>query len=132
VSAGKPLNISVRAQVETGADVLISGFINFGTAAKKVILRALGPSLQQSGVTDALADPILELHAGDGTLITTNNNWKDNTALEQQDITSNQLAPTNDLESAIVSTLQPGNYTAIVTGKNGTTGVGLLEFYSLR
>jgi glucose/arabinose dehydrogenase len=130
-TAAQPLNISVRARVGTGADVLISGFINSGTAAKKVILRALGPSLQQSGVTDALADPVLELHGGDGSLITTNNNWKDNTALQQQDITSNQLAPANDLESAIVSTLQPGNYTAIVRGQGNTSGVGLVEVYDI-
>jgi glucose/arabinose dehydrogenase len=130
-TAGQPLNISVRSRVGTGADVLISGFINSGTAAKKVILRALGPSLQQSGITDALADPVLELHGGDGSLITTNNNWKDNTALEQQDITSNQLAPVNDLESAIVSTLQPGNYTAIVKGQGNGTGVGLVEVYDV-
>src|SRR5687767_12803477 len=69
--ASQPLNISVRSRVGTGADVLISGFINSGTAAKKVILRALGPSLQQSGINDPLADPVLELHASDGSLITT-------------------------------------------------------------
>ena len=125
----QPLNISVRARVGTGSDVLISGFINTGTAAKKIILRALGPSLQQSGVTDPLADPVLELHAGDGSLITTNNNWKDNTAQQQLDITNNQLAPPNDLESAIVSTVQPGTYTAIVRGN--TPGVGVLEVYDV-
>jgi hypothetical protein len=114
-----------------GADVLISGFINTGTAAKKVIVRALGPSLQQLGVADALADPVLELHAGDGSLITTNNNWKDNTAQQQMDIINNQLAPPNDLESAIVSTLQPGNYTAIVRGQGDGTGVGLVEVYDV-
>jgi len=126
---GQPLNISVRARVGSGSDVLISGFINTGTAAKKIILRALGPSLQQSGVTDPLADPVLELHAGDGSLITTNNNWKDNTAQQQLDITNNQLAPPNDLESAIVSTVQPGTYTAIVRGN--TPGVGVLEVYDV-
>jgi glucose/arabinose dehydrogenase len=130
-TAGQPLNISVRSRVGTGADVLISGFINTGTAAKKVILRALGPSLQQSGITDALADPVLELHAGDGSLITTNNNWKDNTAQQQMDIINNQLVPPNDLESAIVSTLQPGNYTAIVRGQGDGTGVGLVEVYDV-
>jgi glucose/arabinose dehydrogenase len=129
--AAQPLNISVRSHVGTGTDVLISGFINSGTAAKKVIVRALGPSLQQSGVTDALADPVLELHGGDGSLITSNNNWKENSALLQQDITSNQLAPTNDLESVIVSTLQPGNYTAIVKGQNNGTGVSLVEVYDV-
>jgi len=130
-TAAQPLNISVRSRVGTGNDVLISGFINTGTAAKKVILRALGPSLQQSGVTDFLADPVLELHAGDGSLITSNNNWKDNSAQQQQDITTNQLAPANDLESAIVATLAPGNYTAIVRGQNNGTGVGLIDAYDV-
>jgi glucose/arabinose dehydrogenase len=130
-TAAQPLNISVRSRVGTGNDVMISGFINSGTAAKKVILRALGPSLQQSGITDFLPDPVLELHAGDGSLITTNNNWKDNSVQQQQDITSNQLAPPNDLESAIVITLQPGTYTAIVRGVGNSTGIGLLEVYDV-
>lgn len=129
--ASQPLNISVRARVETGNGVLISGFINTGTAPKKVILRALGPSLQQSGITDALADPVLELHGGDGSLITSNNNWKDNTAQQQLEITGNQLAPPNDLESAIVATLPPGTYTAVVSGQGNTTGVGLVEVYDV-
>jgi glucose/arabinose dehydrogenase len=122
----QPLNISVRARVETGSGMLISGFINTGTAAKKVIIRALGPS---TGVTDALADPVLELHGSDGSLITSNNNWKDNTAQQQQDIINNQLAPPNDLESAIIITLQPGTYTAIVGGNS--PGVGLVEVYDV-
>jgi glucose/arabinose dehydrogenase len=130
-TAAQPLNISVRSFVGTGNNLLFSGFINTGTAAKKVIVRALGPSLQQSGVTDPLSDPVLELHAGDGSLLATNNNWRDNTAQDQQDITTNQLVPPNDLESAIVSTLQPGNYTAIVRGQGNGTGIGLLEVYDV-
>jgi glucose/arabinose dehydrogenase len=130
-TAAQPLNISVRSFVGTGNNLLFSGFINTGTAAKKVIVRALGPSLQQSGVTDPLSDPVLELHAGDGSLLATNNNWRDNTAQDQQDITTNQLAPPSDSESAIVSTLQPGNYTAIVKGQSNGTGIGLLEVYDV-
>jgi glucose/arabinose dehydrogenase len=131
-TAGQPLNISVRSRVGTGTDVLISGFINTGTAAKKVILRALGPSLQQSGVANPLSDPILELHAGDGSLITTNNDWRENTAQQQQDIVANQLAPPSDLESAIVITLQPGTYTAVVKGQGSTPpGVAVLEVYDV-
>ena len=130
-TASQPLNISVRSRVGTGNDVLISGFINTGTAAKKVILRALGPSLQQSGVTDPLPDPVLELHGADGSLITTNNDWKDNSAAQQQDITANQLAPSNDKESAIVATLSPGNYTAVVKGQGAATGVSLVEVYDV-
>lgn len=129
--ASQPLNISVRSRVGTGNDVMISGFIITTGAAKKVIARALGPSLQQAGVPDALADPVLELHGGDGSLITMNNNWKDNTPAQQQDIIGNQLAPSNDLESAIVITLQPGTYSAIIRGQGNTSGVGLLEVYDV-
>ena len=99
---------------------MISGFISTPGSSKKVIIRALGPSLQSANVPDPLVDPVLELHAGDGSLITTNNNWKDNTAPQQQDIINNQLAPPNDSESAIVITLQPGNYTGIVRGQGET------------
>ena len=127
----QPLNISVRSRVGTGSDVMISGCIITAGAAKKVIARALGPSLQQASVPDALPDPVLELHGGDGSLITTNNNWKDNTPAQQQDITNHQLAPANDLESALVATLQPGTYTAIVRGQGNTSGVGLLEVYDV-
>jgi glucose/arabinose dehydrogenase len=127
----QPLNISVRARVGTGNDVLFNGFINVGTAPKKVILRALGPSLQQSGLNDFLPDPVLELHASDGSIITSNNNWKDNSAADQQDIINNQLAPPNDLESAIVRIIQPGTYTTIVKGQNNGTGVGLVEVYDV-
>lgn len=126
--AAQPMNISVRARVGTGNDVLISGFINTGTAAKRVIVRGLGPS---TGVTDSLPDPVLELHGGDGSLIATNNNWKDNTAQQQQEISNNQLAPANDLESAIVITLQPGTYTAVIKDLGNGTGVGLVDVYDI-
>ena len=130
-TAAQPLNVSVRSRVGTGNDVLFSGFINVGTAPKKVILRARGPSLQQLGVTDFLPDPFLELHANDGSLITSNNNWKDNSAADQQDLVNNQLAPTNDLESAIVRIIQPGTYTTIVKGQNNGTGVAVVEVYDV-
>jgi glucose/arabinose dehydrogenase len=130
-AASQPLNISVRSRVGTGNDVMISGFITTAGAAKKVIVRGLGPSLQQPNIPDALADPVLELHAGNGSLIAMNNDWKENTPAEQQDIINNQLAPLNDLESAIVTTLQPGTYTAIIKGQGNATGVGLLEVYDL-
>jgi glucose/arabinose dehydrogenase len=130
-TAAQPLNVSVRSRVGTGNDFLFSGFINVGTAPKKVILRARGPSLQQLGVTDFLPDPFLELHANDGSLITSNNNWKDNSAADQQDLVNNQLAPSDDLESAIVRIIQPGTYTAIVKGQNNGTGVGVVEVYDV-
>ena len=129
--ASQPLNISVRSTVGTGNNVMISGFIVTAGSTKKVIIRALGPSLQQSGVTGVLADPVLELHAADGSLIATNNDWKQNNAQDQLDIANNQLAPPDDLESAIVATLQPGTYTAIIRGQGNGTGVGLVEVYDI-
>jgi glucose/arabinose dehydrogenase len=121
------LNISTRAQVQTGDNVLIGGFVITGNVAKKVIVRAIGPSLTAFGVTGALADPVLDLHEP-GNVVVTNDNWKTD---QQTEIQNSGHAPTNDLESAIVATLQPGAYTAIVTGKNGTSGVGLVEMYDL-
>ncbi len=122
------LNISTRLEVRTGDQVLIGGFIIDGDAPKRVVLRAIGPSLSAFGVTNPLADPVLELHAGDGSLITTNDNWK---VPDELNIEATGLQPSNDLESAIVTTLDPGSYTAIVSGKNGTVGVGLVEGYDV-
>jgi hypothetical protein len=122
------LNISTRTQVQTGDDVLIGGFIISGTGAKKVIVRAIGPSLTALGVPGALADPTLELHDHTGAVIAFDNDWKDS---QQTEIQNSGLAPSNDLESAIVISLQPGAYTAIVSGINGTSGVGLVEVYDL-
>jgi glucose/arabinose dehydrogenase len=121
------LNISTRAQVQTGDNVLIGGFVITGNVAKKVIVRAIGPSLQQAGVPGALADPVLDLHEP-GNVVVTNDNWKTD---QQTEIQNSGHAPTNDLESAIVATLPPGAYTAIVSGINGTSGVGLVEMYDL-
>jgi hypothetical protein len=122
------LNISTRADVQTGDNVAIGGFIITGTAAKKVIMRGIGPSLQSHGIRNFLADPTLELHDHTGAIIARNDNWKDT---QQAVIQATGLAPTKDLESAIVATLAPGNYTAILRGKNGTTGIGLVEVYDL-
>jgi uncharacterized repeat protein (TIGR03803 family) len=121
------LNISTRVDVQVGDSVLIGGFIITGTQPKKVIVRAIGPALGAFGVSGALADPVLELHEPDGTVIT-NDNWKDT---QEAAITATKLAPSNDLESAIVATLDPGAYTAILTGKDNTTGVALIEAYDL-
>ena len=114
--------------METGENVMIGGFIVTGNDPKKVILRAIGPSLAGFGILDPLADPVLELHGSDGSLITTNDNWKDT---QQSEIEATGLQPQNDLEAAIVRTLDPGSYTAIVSGNGGTTGVGLVEVYDL-
>ena len=121
-------NISTRLKVLTSNSVLIGGFIIGGTGTKEVLLRALGPTLTQFGVTGVLADPTLELHDGSGALITSNDNWKDT---QQAAIAATGKAPPNDLESAILRPLNPGNYTAIVRGKNNTTGVGLVEAYDI-
>jgi outer membrane biosynthesis protein TonB len=123
-------NLSTRMLVQTGANVGIGGFIITGTGPKHVLLRAIGPSLTGSGVPNALADPVLELH-GPGAFVTvTNDNWKDDPAQEALIIASG-IAPTSDLESAIDAILNPGTYTAIVSGKINTSGVGLVEVYDL-
>jgi hypothetical protein len=127
-------------RVQTGGNVGIGGFIITGNPSAKssgpsgvpkhVLLRAIGPSLLPSGVSDALADPVLELH-GPGAFVTiTNDNWKDDPAQEALIIASG-IAPTNDFESAIDATLSPGVYTAIVRGKNDISGVALVEVYDL-
>jgi glucose/arabinose dehydrogenase len=124
------MNISTRARVETGDNVLIGGFIITGSAAKKVIIRAIGPSLSQHGLSDVLADPTLELHDDNGALLQSNDNWRDDPSQASQ-ISASGLAPSSNLESAIIATLQPGNYTAIVRGKNSGQGIALAEIYDL-
>jgi hypothetical protein len=116
--------------VETGDNVGIGGFIITGSAPKHVLLRAIGPSLTPLGVPNALADPVLELH-GSGTFVTIiNDNWRDDPAQEAA-IIATGIPPTNNFEAAIDATLSPGAYTAVVRGKNNTTGVGLIEAYDL-
>lgn len=124
----QPLNISTRMRVQTGENVLIGGFIVNGTQTKRVIVRAIGPSLATSGVTTPLLDPTIELYGPDGSLIAMNDNWKDS---QQAEILGTGLAPASDSESAIVATLQPNGYTVIVKGKGGTSGTGLVEGYDL-
>lgn len=129
-------NISTRGLVDTGDNVMIGGLIVGGgtsTGTAQVVLRAVGPSLSGAGIAGALADPALELYDGSGTLLASNDNWKtrpDGTS-QQAEIEATTLPPANDLESALVRTLAPGNYTAIVRGVNSTTGVGLVEAYHL-
>ncbi len=120
-------NISTRGFVRTGNDVMIAGVIvQFHN--KEVVVRALGPTLTSFGVSNALADPTLELRDVNGTLLASNDDWKDT---QQSAIAATGLAPPNDLESAIVGTLMPGNYTAIVRGFNNTSGNALVEVYGL-
>jgi hypothetical protein len=127
--ASQPLNIATRGRVETGDNAMFGGFIITGSAEKKVGIRAIGPSLRAS-LPGALADPVLELRRADGSLVRRNDNWRDD-ASQAAEIETNQIAPAHNLESTIVATLAPGNYTATVTGKNGGTGVGLVEVYDL-
>jgi hypothetical protein len=124
------LNISTRVRVLTGDHVLIGGFVITGTDLKRVLIRGIGPSLNGVGVT--LSDPTLELHRG-STMIATNDNWKTRSggSSQQADIEATTIPPTNDLESAILMMLSPGTYTAILAGKDGGTGVGLIEVYDL-
>ena len=122
-------NISTRLAVGTSDNVLIGGFIVTGNASKKVIVRAIGPSLTQYHVPNALQNPTLELHDHTGAVIKSNDNWIN--AANKQEIINSGHAPSNDSESAILTTLAPGNYTAIISGKNGTTGNALVEVYDL-
>jgi hypothetical protein len=120
--------VGTRAFISTGDDVMISSIIITGTDSLPLLIRTLGPSLAAVGLTDVLQDPTLELHDGNGALIASNDNWKDT---QQIEIEATGLAPTNDLESAIVLTVPPGLYTAVVAGFGGTTGLGFVQFYSL-
>jgi hypothetical protein len=132
--AGQFLNIATRLRVQTGDNVLIGGFIISGTDPKKVMVRGIGPSLAGFGIADALADPTLEVHDSARTLAT-NDDWKlrpDNSSQEAE-IESSLLAPTNEKESAIVTTLPANNagYTAVLRGKDNSTGIGVVEAYDL-
>jgi hypothetical protein len=130
-------NVSTRSFVQTGNDVMIGGFIVQGSGAKRVVVRAIGPELTQHGVPNPLADPTLELHDATGALIASNDNWMTTvlggiiTRDQVQDIRDSHHAPRDPSESAIMATLPPGNYTALVRGVNNTTGVGLVEVYDL-
>jgi hypothetical protein len=126
----QPVNLSTRMRVQNGENIGIGGFIITGTATKHVLIRAMGPSLAQTGVTNALPDPVVELHGPSGFATVTNDNWRADPAQEAA-ILASGLAPANNLESAIDRTLDPGAYTAVVRNTNNTLGVGLVEVYDL-
>ena len=128
-SASRLVNISTRMRVGTGDDVLIGGFIISGTQSKKIILRALGPSLAASGIAGALSNPTMELHNSSGGLIASNDDWQQSSQAAQ--IASSGIPPTNPMESAIIATLAPGSYTAIVRGVNNMTGIAMIEGYEI-
>jgi hypothetical protein len=118
-------NISTRLAVGTGDNVLIAGFIVTGTQPKRILLRALGPLLP---VSENLADPTLELHDSSGAIVAANDNWRDT---QQDELQATTIQPSSDYDSAIVRNLNPGAYTAVLAGKRGTKGVGLVEVYDL-
>lgn len=122
-------NISTRAAIGVAENVSIGGFIVQGADPKEVLIRAIGPSLAEFGVSGALVDPTLELHDASGNLLLLNDNWKDS---QEQAISDTGLAPRDDRESAIRITLDPGSYTAIVAGKGNTSGIGLTEIYEVQ
>ena len=122
-------NLAARGLVQTGDNVLIGGFIVTGNAPKKVLLRAIGPSLSNSGVSGALADPTLTIFDSNSVQIGFNDNWVNDP--NRQDVIDTGIPPTNDKEAALVRTLAPGNYTAKLAGAGNTTGVALLEIYDL-
>lgn len=130
--SGQLLNISTRLRVQTGDNVLIGGFIITGTDAKKILIRGIGPSLANAGITNALGDTTLELYQGT-TLLASNDNWKirSDGSSQQAEIEATTIPPTNDLESAILRSLAPGSYTAVLRGKNNLTGIGVVESYDL-
>jgi hypothetical protein len=121
-------NISTRGEVGTASDVMIGGFIIGGNLPTKVIARALGPSLAQAGVMNALPDPVLELYNSEGSLIFSNDDWQSS---QEVQINATGIPPTDDREAAIVATLSPGGYTALVRDANGASGVALVEVYNL-
>lgn len=121
-------NISTRVYAEAGDGQLVGGFIVSGNQSKRVIIRAIGPSLAPFGINSVLADPVLELHGPTGALLAANDNWQDT---QQTEIEATGIQPEDELESAIVRTLVPGAYTAVVSGKNGGTGTALVEVYDL-
>jgi len=136
IAAAKLGNISTRGKVEMGDNgAMIAGFIvaapqNQPGTAQRVVIRAIGPSLKNFGISDALLDPTLDIYRG-SQLILSNDNWKTNSSTNQQILQSNGLAPSNDKESAVIMDLDPGSYSAVVRGKGNTIGVGLVEVYNL-
>jgi hypothetical protein len=125
----KLANISTRAFVSTGDNIVIAGFtLGNGDGDDRIVVRGIGPSLTAAGVPNALADPTLELRDSNGALLSANNDWQDDPA-QAAELTAAGLAPTNNLESGIAVTLSPGPYTALLAGQNNGTGVGLVEVY---
>jgi hypothetical protein len=127
----KLANLSTRAFVSTGNNIVIAGFLLSNNSINdRVVVRGIGPSLVPLGISNALANPTLELRDGNGALLVANNDWQDNPA-QAAELTAASLAPANQLESGIAATLPPGLYTALLAGLNNGTGVGIVEVYDL-
>ena len=125
----KLANLSTRAFVSTGNNIVIAGFMLGGSSSDdRIVVRGIGPSLTAAGLPDALADPVLELRDTNGTLLVANNDWQDNPA-QAAELMAAGLAPASTLESAIAATLPPGSYTALLAGQNNGTGIGVVEVY---
>jgi hypothetical protein len=125
----RPENVSTRGLVQQGDNVMIGGFILAGGyGSTPVVVRAIGPSLANAGVTNALANPSLELHDSNGATVASNDDWKET---QEAEINASGLAPHDPAESAIVALLEAGTYTAIVRGHGNTTGIALVEVYQL-
>ncbi len=123
------MNLSTRGNVGTGENVLVGGFIVTGFEAKNIVVRALGPSLASAGVSGVLADPVLTIYDSTGVEVTSNDEWENADAAAEIQVRG--LAPTDAHEAATLRRLNPGSYTVIVSGKNGSTGIGLVEAYDL-
>ena len=125
-------NVSTRGFVRGGDNVMIGGFIVGGSdAGTTVVVRAIGPSLARAGIANALADPTLDLRDVNGEPLLFNDNWQDDPA-QAAELTALNIAPKENGEAAIITSIPPGNYTAIVAGKDGGVGVGLVEVYNVK
>ena len=130
-SVGKLGNLSTRAFVSTGDNIVIAGFIlGHNSGVDRIVARGLGPSLTAFGVPNVLADPTLELRDSNGALLIANNDWQDDPT-QAAELMADGLAPSSNLESGIAATLPPGLYTALLAGRNNGTGIGLVEVYDL-
>jgi hypothetical protein len=127
-STARLANVATRGLVQPGDKLLIGGFI-VQNGSVRVVVRAIGPSLAQFGITNALPDTTLELRNADGTFVRANDDWK---TTQKAELEATGLQPTNDLEAAIVDTIQPGQYSALVRGKPEATGTGVVQIYFLK
>lgn len=131
-AASQLANISTRGFVQTGENVMIAGFmLGNTTGSDRIAVRGLGPSLASFGLSNVLADPTLELHNGNGTVMISNDDWQSDPA-SAAELIANGLAPSDSKESGIFTTVPPGTYTAVLEGKGATTGIGIIEVYNLK